>query len=125
MIVPGSNLLGLALTLIAPQGVEWSRATGRTENDLGQWVTTYDAPVALWGSWQPLAAAKYTELGLDLAKRYFVFYVSASVASIERAQSPDVLVRDGRRHVVEDSDSDWLTIDGWRGVLCVDVGPAV
>lgn len=122
-MIPGSNLLGLALTVIAPQGVEWHKFAARTQNDKGDWVHSYEPPVALFGSWQPLDQAKYQQLGLDLAKKYFVLYVSAAVDGVERSKGGDLLVRNGRKYQVEDAANDWLDIDGWRGVLCIDIGP--
>lgn len=122
MIVPGSNLLGLALTVIGSTGAEWHRYIGREPNAVGQFVDTYAEPVALWGSWQPVPKEKYTDQGLDLAKTYFAFYVSAAVESIEREQPGDILVVGGQRYKVESSGGDWYKIDGWRGILCVEIG---
>lgn len=123
-MIPGINLLNLALTVIAPLPVQWQQATGRTQNAVGQWVTAYAAPVTLSGSWQALDSATYRELGLDLAKTYFLFYVaSAPVDAIGRGDSGDIIIRDGRRYHVE-SATNWQGIDGWRGLLCVDVGSA-
>jgi hypothetical protein len=123
-MIPGSNLLGLALTVIAPQGVEWHKFASRTQNGRGDWINNYETPVALWGSWQPLDQAKYQQLGLDLAKKYFVLYVSAGVDGVERAKAGDLIIRGGRKYQVEDAANDWLDIDGWRGVMCIDIGPS-
>lgn len=120
-MIPGMNLLNLALTVIEPQGVEWHPFAGRTENALGQFITTYGTPMPLWGSWQPLDSKKYAELGLDLAKQYFMFYTSANVEAIQRGESGDLLIWNGRKHHVED-DTRWFQLDGWNGLLCVDIG---
>lgn len=123
-MIPGSNLLNMAMGLIATQPVTWIRSTGRTQNALGQWVTAYAEPVVIRASFQPLDGAKYETLGLDLEKRYFVLYTSAAVKSIERDESPDLVQFSGRRYQCEADAGDWLAIDGWRGVLCIDVGAA-
>ena len=57
------NLLNAALTLIPPVTVSWRKATGRTQNALGQWVTAYANPVPLVCSFQPVEKAKYEALG--------------------------------------------------------------
>jgi hypothetical protein len=117
------NLLQAALSVIPPSTVIWIRATGRTQNALGQWVTTYAAPVDLRGSFQPLEKAKYEALGLDMNKHYRVFYVSQPVAPVDRGTSGDRLIHDGRLYQVED-EADWYSYNGWLGLVCVDIGAA-
>lgn len=121
MIVPGANLLNMALGVIGAQTVIWRAYAGRTENALGQWVTTYADPVPLRGSWQPLDRTKYEALGLDLSRTYHNFYASAGIDGINRGESPDLIEYQGRRHEVV-NELDWRGQDGWRGVLVIDVG---
>lgn len=121
-MIPGVNLLGLALGVIGGQLVRWHHANGRSENELGQWVTAYDAPVDVIGSWQAVDRTRYTAMGLDLAKTYATFYASVAIEGIQREASPDLLDFNGRRHEVANL-LDWSAQDGWRGVLVVDVGP--
>jgi hypothetical protein len=123
-MIPGINLLNLALTVIEPQGVEWHKFGARTQNALGQWITTYQPGVAIWGSWQPLESKRYAELGLDLAKRYFVFYTSNDLTGVERGESGDVLIWNGRKFQIQD-DTVWYQMDGWDGIICVDIGPGM
>lgn len=121
MSVPGMNLLGMAMQLITPQAVVWYAATNRTQNAVGQWVSEFAAPEVIRGSWQPVDKAKYEQLGLDLVKKYFVFYASKSITPVERITSGDQLEYDDKMHQVLD-DADWFTQDGWRGVMCVQLG---
>ena len=123
MMIPGTNLLGLALTVLGTQTVTWHRAASRAQNEAGQWVTAYDAPVSVRGSWQSVERAKYQTLGLDLAKTYFNFYSAAPIKGVSRGTSPDLLDVNGRRHEVV-AVLDWVPQDGWCGVMVVDVGPA-
>jgi hypothetical protein len=123
MMVPGDNLLSIALTVIAPQSIALSRATGRTKNAVGDWVTTYAAQVPVEGSWQPIDQTKYEALGLDLSKKYFMFYTTEHITAIERNGSPDLCERNGRKYSTV-SDLPWLDVDGWQSAMFVDIGAA-
>lgn len=122
-MIPGANLLGLALSVIGTQTATWHRAASRAQNDAGQWVTIYATPVNVRGSWQSVERTKYQALGLDLAKAYFNFYSPAPIQGLGRGTSPDLLDFNGRRHEVVNG-LDWVPQNGWRGVMVVDVGPA-
>lgn len=123
MIVPGSNLLAIALTVIAPQQIVLSRATGRTQNAIGEWVTTYAPQVPIEGSWQPVDQTKYEALGLDLTKKYYMFFTSERIESIARGESPDLAERNGRKYSTV-SDTPWNDVDGWQSAMFVDIGVA-
>lgn len=123
MIVPGANLLNMAMGLIGTQQAAWYRAIGRTQNALGQWVTEYAEPVVIRGSMQPLDRAKYEAMGLDLARQHWVFYTSHPVEGVARGDSPDRLTYNGRKLEVVD-ETNWYIADGWRGLLLVDEGAA-
>lgn len=123
-MIPGANILNMAFNLIGQQSISWLVATGRTQNALGNWIVTYAEPVIVKGSWQPIDAAKYAMLGLDMAKKYFTLYASASVLPVERGTSGDLIEYNGRRYQVDD-ETDWFGVDGWRQVRCVDIGAAV
>lgn len=123
MSVPGINLLSIALTAIAPQQIVLYRATGRTQNDVGEWMTTYAAGYPVEGSWQPVNKNKYEALGLDLSKIYAMFYTSEVIVSIERGDSPDLAERNGRKYSTV-SDTPWNDVDGWQAAMFVDIGVA-
>jgi hypothetical protein len=121
MSVPGSNLLSIALTVITPQQIALSRATARVENAIGEWVTTYAAQAPVEGSWQPVDQTKYESLGLDLTKKYFMFYTTERINSINRGESPDLCERNGRKYSTV-SDVPWNDVDGWQSAMFVDIG---
>lgn len=130
-MIPGSNLLNMALDLIGAQpDVYWRQQTGRTLDEAGEWVPEYAPPLPVKGSLQPLSSARYQQLGLDLARRYFTFFTSAPVQGVGRDRSGDLLDIAGRRYQVEaisntdGGGSDWSEIDGWREVVVVDIGSA-
>lgn len=123
MIVPGSNLLSIALSVIAPQQIVLYRALSRVENAIGEWVTTYAPGFPVEGSWQPVDRTKYEALGLDLMKNYYTFYTSELVNAINRDTSPDLAERNGRKYSTV-GDVPWRDLDGWQSATFVDIGVA-
>lgn len=123
VFVPGMNLLNMALTVIQQQTVSYYQYDTRTLNTVGQYVTTYLPEVDIVGSWQPVPRKLYPVYNLDLQKDYFTFYTSNDVLDVGRDVSGDQIVYKGRRYQVE-SDNDWYKEDGWKGMLCVDIGAA-
>lgn len=122
-MIPGSNLLAQALTVIAPtQCLHWA-TTGRTLNSIGQWVATYAAPATIWASVQSVPRKVYRELGLDFQKSYVQFYSVTLITDLTRDTAGDLLEWNGRRYQLE-SKNDWKAIDGWAGVVGVDIGEA-
>lgn len=120
-MIPGSNILNQAFSIIAKQELIYYRYVGRVINAVGQNVTTYARGTALLGSFQPVPRSLYQTLGLDLTKTYYTFYVSADLLDIERDITGDQLAFQGQRYQCE-SNNDWFNIDGWKGILCVRVG---
>ena len=124
MIVPGANILKLALSVQGTQAVQWFVATGSAAaGTAGLKQTTFADPVIIQGSFQPVKKSLYQTLGLNLAKVYFNFYVPANVLPTGRNASGDELQINGRRYKVE-SDTAWFSVDGWQQLLCVDIGAA-
>lgn len=121
-MIPGLNLLDVALSVIQPQQLTYYQATGRTENAVRQYATTYAAPATIYGSFQPVSRALYQVYNLDLQKSYFVLYTSSNVIDIERDLSADQISYAGKRYQCLSDQPDWLVQDGWKGVLCVFSG---
>lgn len=120
-MIPGSNVLKMAFSVIAKQRVLYYQAIGRVLNNVGQNVTTYNPPCTMFGSFQPVPRRLYQAYGLDLQKDYFTFYTNHNLTDIARGVSADQIVFQGQRFQVE-SDNDWYAMDGWKGVLCIRVG---
>lgn len=120
-MIPGQNILNMALSIIAKQTITYFAFTGRVQNVLGQWITQYAAPVNIVGSWQPVPRQLYQTYGLDLQKDYFTFYTSNNLLDLARDVSGDQVLFNGEIFQCE-SDNDWFALDGWKGVLCVRVG---
>ena len=122
-MIPGINVLAIAFGAIGQQSVQHLVATGRTQNAVGAWVTSYAAPVTLSVSWQPVDAKKYEQLGLDMSKEYHNIWLKSPVIGIQRGKSPDRFIEGGRLHEVIDV-KDWYGQDGWSEVMVIDIGPA-
>lgn len=117
-MIPGSNLLNLAMTVITPQALTYYKALNRSVNSLGLWVTNYAPGVAITGSFQPVPKQLYQAYGLDLQRSYFTLYVSSGVQDVARNVTPDIVIYKNDRYQIE-SNNDWYKVDGWRGALCV------
>ncbi|WP_170872395.1 MULTISPECIES: hypothetical protein [Burkholderiaceae] len=119
-MMPGSNLLGLALSVIGKQRVEYYQFLGRETNDVGIDVNRYAPPVPLYGSVQAVDRNLYQYLGLDFQKRYIRLYACAELQDVARDRSSDQIEFAGQRYQLL-SDADWFNIDGWDGALCVQI----
>lgn len=117
-MIPGGNILNLALTVIAPQSLLYYAYTGRTSNDIGVLESTYAEPVPVFGSFQPVPNSVYSYMGLDFKKEYWMFYSSNNILNLNRGRSGDKLEFNAKEYEVMDAD-EWHAIDGWNGTLCV------
>lgn len=124
MMIPGSNLLKTALTVIASQAVTYFNNTGRANNAIGNYVPSFAPGVTVKGSFQPVPRNKYENMGLDFQRDYFTFYASRNVLDLSRDVAGDQLEFQGKRFQCV-SKVDWYGIDGWDGVLCVKIEPTV
>jgi hypothetical protein len=122
--IPGQNLLNMALTVIAKQALTYYKFAGRSLNSVGQDITTYDPPITIYGSFQPVPRALYQQYGLDLQKEYYVYYTSNNTVDVQRDVSGDQIAFNGRRYQCE-SNTEWFRLDGWNGILCVYIGADV
>ena len=122
-MIPGSDLLDFALSIIDTEAVQYYQANGRTLNSVGQYVTSFEAPVSVEGSMQPVPRSRYEAYGLDFSKNYYVFYVSQDFVGTERDVSGDQIVFNSKLFQVQ-SINDWFAVDNWQGVLCVLIGNA-
>lgn len=120
-MIPGQNILNMALTVIAKQTVTYLQANGRRLNAIGQDITDYMNPKLIKGSFQPIQKNLYQSLGLDFQKSYFNFFVSKDVIDIRRDFSSDQLIF-GNQLFQCLSCTEWIGVDGWVQVLCEYVG---
>jgi len=121
-LIPGSNILKMALRVIAKQRVLYYEALDRPLNNVGQNVTSYAPAKKIIGSFQPVPRRLYEILGLDFQKSYFNLYTSNDLVDIQRDVSADQIQFQGVRYQCE-SATEWFAIDGWVAMLCIAIGP--
>lgn len=120
-MIPGSNLLATALSVIGAPSVTYYRYAGRDRNAIGQMVSAYSQETRS-GSVQAVPRNMYEALGLDFQKNYVWFYAVGSTQDIGRDVSGDQFDFNGRKYEIL-SLTDWTPIDGWNGALAVQVEP--
>lgn len=120
MPIPGSNILNMALRVIKPQTVSYHRFTGRTKNEIGYDVAQYAAAKDIRGSLQTVPRNLYQQYGLDFNNNYKMFYASIGILDIQRDCSADQITFCGAIFQVLNA-VDWMHIDGWESVLCVQI----
>lgn len=118
MIIPGANLLRMALGVIAPQPVMFFKWASRTQNAIGNWTNTYAAGVSVpLSSVQAISRDRYQMLGLDASRDYISWFVdSAQVLPVARDATADQFQWGGKRYDVQKV-TDWLQQDGWKWVI--------
>lgn len=117
-MIPGGNILNLALSVIAPQTLQYYEFISRVGNEIGVINNNYKPPVNISGSFQPVPNSVYSYMGLDFKKEYWMFYASSNMLNLTRGRAGDRLVFQNKTYEIMDAD-EWFAIDGWNGVLCV------
>lgn len=113
------NILNLALSLQKKQTISYEKFIGQTENDLGEDIPSYDEPINLVGSFQPLNQNLYKQNGFDLNKKYFIFYTSNNLDGIDRDSSGDKVSYNGYTYQATHKDN-WFAYDGFVGITLVE-----
>lgn len=123
-MIPGSNLLRSALSVIARQTVILYRWTGSVTNAAGLDVSSYAAAETVTeGSVQAVPRNRYDALGLDYSRNYVAWFTTAAARGVERDRAPDQFTYGGRLYDVQ-LVTPWNLQDGWNEVLGIDIGPA-
>ncbi len=123
-MIPGNNILSVALSAIGSTAVNYFQYSSRTTNAGGVMLTNYLAPQTITtGSVQAVSKTKYEALGLDFEKTYISWHVSMNAIDLKRDISGDVIEVLGRRWQLGGS-NDWFGIDGWKSLTAVDIGAA-
>lgn len=120
-MIPGSNILNMAMSVIATQAVDYYAYAYRTVNDIGLDVAGYQDPVTIYGSVQAVPRSVYQERGLDLQKNYVNFFVRSDAIDLHRDTSGDQFRYSGKVFQLI-STTNWYGQDGWVEVLCVEIG---
>lgn len=120
MQVPGSNLLNMALRVIAKAQFSYYAFYTRALQGNGQYLSSYSPPVALSGSAQPVPRNLYTQNGLQFDKLYYHFFVPQNVIDVQRDVSGDLMFFNGHTFQCL-SITPWFAVDGWVEILAVKV----
>lgn len=119
-MIPGSNLLNMAHSIISPETVQYYAYATRTLSPNKLWVTTLSAPVAVASSVQPIPREKYQINGLEFQKNYVNWYVSNNAIDVARDVAGDQFTYAGKRFQCV-SRNNWFAQDGWQSILCVEI----
>lgn len=119
-MIPGIDLLGVALQVIGKQSITYYRNTGRTLGASGKYVASFGQGCCLEGSFQPVPRSRYQMFGLDFQKNYATFFASIDAMDLVRDAAGDQLTYCGKRYQVE-STTPWFSQDGWKSILCVEI----
>lgn len=117
------NVLAAAQTVIRTQTIELRRFSGRTANAAGNLVSTYDDPVTIECSVQPVNRRLYEKMGLDFSKTYISILATAEIEDVGRDRSGDQIVIDGQLYESV-GDTEWQRSAGWNRIVAVRVGTA-
>jgi len=120
MLVPGSNVLGIALSVIGKQRFSYKAFVSRSLNTVGQDVPVYAQGIPLMGSVQPPPRELFDRYGLDLQRDYLMFYVQKSMLDVTRDVSGDRIEFANKNYQVL-TKTNWMPIDGWISLLAVQI----
>lgn len=121
-MIPGINLLNVALGVIGSQPVVYFRDSGQRETLAnGNLKTVFEEGKSiLSGSVQAMPKEKVIRQGLEESFDYVEWFVSQSVIGDERDYSGDEIKWNGKRWKVG-SVEDWSEQDGWCVATCQEV----
>jgi len=121
--VPSSNLLKKALSAIHKEPFIYRQFSARAKNDIGIYVPSFTSDTTLYGSIQAVPRRLYQLHGLDYKKNYITIYSTGVIEGVQRDTSGDRVVYNGKLFQVLE-ENDWQPMDGWNGVICVEIGTA-
>lgn len=122
-MIPGDNLLAMALSIMGTQDVQYYAFASRSVNTIGYEVNTYDEPVTITGSLQALPLNEYEKFGFDMAREYVTFFANLQMKESGRDRSSDYFTANGFRYSIV-LVTDWSAIDGWSEVKAIKDGAA-
>ena len=94
------------------------RFKARSLNDYGDYINEYYPDETIRGIYMPVSASTIKELGLDVTREYYNFFVEFPIMTTTRNSSPDTIQINNRLHSVI-SVTDWYLYDGWKEILLI------
>lgn len=122
-MIPGANILNMAFSVIAQQSFEYYQFRGRSVDNVGKLVNTYDPAVEYSGSVQAVPRTAFQRLGLDFTREYITIIASTDFVGTDRDYTGDVVKFNGSYWQLQ-TVTDWLAQDGWKRYTCVKVTQA-
>lgn len=119
-MIPGQNLLNMALRVIQREQFIFFAFLSRVTQDNGVDIPKYAAGVKATGSVQPAPRQLIEQMGLDLQKTYFQFFLTTGIIDVNRDTSGDQFEWKGKTFQCL-SATPWRGIDGWDHVVTVEV----
>lgn len=112
-MIPGINLLNVAMGMLGSQSVEYAQYMGTTTLENGVKIESYADPITIDDcSVQPIPKSNYRENGLNFSREYVTWWVSRDVLGLDRDFGGDKITWNGKTWIV-DSDVSWFEQDGW------------
>lgn len=124
-MIPGINLLNVALGVIGSQPVTYYRDTGEPEtlpNGVVRPKYSAGEPVPKC-SVQAVSRDTVDRRGLDVSSDYVEWFVPRAVVGLERDKSGDEIEWDNRRWKVVGKYENWAAQDGWCCGLFQEIKP--
>lgn len=114
------NLLNMAMTVVGQQSFTYTKFLSRAPNAAFQDVSVYDAPKQISGQVQAAPRRLFDEYGLEFQEKSLVFYVSKDIIDVDRDVSGDNIQFGGKTYKCL-SQTSWLQINGWTGIIAVQI----
>ena len=119
-MIPGSDLLSMALTVIDSAQFDYYPFSARKLQPNGQYLNLYSFPLSLQGSAQAVRRELYQRLGLQFDKYYYTFFVQQNTIDVSRDVAGDMIYYQGNMYQCQ-SITPWYGVDGWVEILTVKV----
>lgn len=116
MLVPGSNVLKIAMRYLGNQTVKIKPYRETVITDDGRMIPQFDDEIIITGSWQPLNLTTKKFLEIELSQDAANFFTNHPLFSIDRDRASDVAFYNGATWRIR-SVTDWQSQDGWKQVL--------
>jgi len=114
------NLLNQALTVIPSQSGTLFKFDSRVINRVGQYITTFATGIPVNGSFQAIPREILEEMGLDTKSVHYMLYTSDDVSGLFRGGRGDQIEYEGFRLQAK-KEGGWKPVDGWSGIMLVEV----
>ena len=120
MNIPGTNLLNIASRVLRYESITYTPFLGRTLNERGRYVNSYDTAISIKASVQPVPREIYPQMGLDFNKDYITIWTSEDIKDLMRNRASDLVQWRGYNWSIM-KESEWFQIDGWDSVIAIKV----